>query len=500
METSTDRQQATESPAGASWRQFLETGSEAAFAEVVREHVDLVYSVALRRCHGETAMAEDVVQMVFADLVRKSTRLPRNVVLAGWLHRHASFVASNTLRGEARRRHREQVAMELLDSHESVDWSRLGPVLDDALSEMSADDRDALVLRFLQRKPHAEVGRILGIGSDAARMRVDRALDRLRERLGRRGLTSTAAALALAIGHHGVVAAPAGLASQAATAAMVATAASGFSLGIFGVMNTTQISLGVAAAITAGTITHTLFTRRENSALRSDLADLRQRLATATAAPPPPEGPSPAEIQALRDDRLRLMALRDEVARLREGQKQLRRLEDENQRLRQATARRPATADEESTPNAAEEEVQKMGILRLNAAKNWAIALHQFAAEHEDRFPATITEASKYHPEANDTARLEPINDRFEVMYRGSLKDIAEPARTIVLRETESFVVHSKTHGRLMHHRTYGFADGHSEIHASADGNFEAWERERLVVDPTPREGPVGGASPVAPR
>ena len=30
--------------------------------------------------------------------------------------------------------------------------------------------------------------------------------------------------------------------------------------------------------------------------------------------------------------------------------------------------------------------------------------------------------------------------------------------------------------------KVYGFADGHSEIHKEADGNFEAWEKERIIA------------------
>ena len=45
---------------------FADHRSEAAFGELVRRHLDLVYSTAVRSCAGDTALAEDVAQTVFA--------------------------------------------------------------------------------------------------------------------------------------------------------------------------------------------------------------------------------------------------------------------------------------------------------------------------------------------------------------------------------------------------------------------------------------------------
>ena len=92
-------------------------------------------------------------------------------------------------------------------------WQRIQPVLDDALHELKEADREALVLRFLEDRPLREVGTRLGLKENAARMRVDRALDKLRGLLAKRGITSTAAALAVVLAEQAGVAAPAGLAA-----------------------------------------------------------------------------------------------------------------------------------------------------------------------------------------------------------------------------------------------------------------------------------------------
>jgi len=61
-----------------------------------------------------------------------------------------------------------------------------------------------------------------------------------------------------------------------------------------------------------------------------------------------------------------------------------------------------------------------------------------------------------------------------ELLFKGSLKSIANPNHAIVLREREAWRTYN---GRWA--RTYGFADGHSEIPASADGDHSGWEAQR---------------------
>src|SRR5215211_6689460 len=120
-------------------RQFARERSEAAFAELVKHHIDLVYSVALRRLHGDTHLAQDITQLVFCDLARKAGSLPANIVLAAWLYRHTTFRACEAVRSEGRRRAREQTAVEMNSLCESADpaWTDLAPALDDAIAALN---------------------------------------------------------------------------------------------------------------------------------------------------------------------------------------------------------------------------------------------------------------------------------------------------------------------------------------------------------------------------
>src|SRR5215468_11238677 len=90
---------------------FAKGGDEDAFLQLVTRHLDLVYSSALRQVNGDAHLAQDVTQAVFADLARKARSLRCNVVLSGWLYDAARFAAIKVVRGERRRRDREQEAL-----------------------------------------------------------------------------------------------------------------------------------------------------------------------------------------------------------------------------------------------------------------------------------------------------------------------------------------------------------------------------------------------------
>lgn len=223
--------------------------SEAAFAELVRRHIDLVYGVALRRCGGDAQLAEDATQIVFTTLARKAGQLLDRPVLGGWLYRNAQYTATDLVRTESRRRRREQEAhlMNEMTGSEACDdeWTRLRPVLDGAMSELKDDDRDALVLRFFEGRSFADVGSRLRLTENAARMRVERALEKLHRLLVRRGVTSTSAALGTALTSHAAVTAPAGLAASVTGLALTGAAAGGAAVGLaslFGFMSTSKIS------------------------------------------------------------------------------------------------------------------------------------------------------------------------------------------------------------------------------------------------------------------
>jgi RNA polymerase sigma factor (sigma-70 family) len=208
-------------------RDYAERRSEVAFSELVRRHVDLIYSAALRMV-CDSHLAEDVMQGTFVALARSAPQLTERAVLSGWLHRTAQNIAAQTVRTDVRRRAREQEAAamnELLAEETDATWTDIAPHLDAALGEMSEPDRDALLLRYFERKSAREMAGLLGLTDEAAQKRVSRAVERLRELLSKRGVTAGAGGLVILISTNAVQAAPVGISAALAASALASSAA-----------------------------------------------------------------------------------------------------------------------------------------------------------------------------------------------------------------------------------------------------------------------------------
>jgi RNA polymerase sigma factor (sigma-70 family) len=204
-------------------RQYAENHSDEAFAELVKRHIDLVYSVALRHV-GDPHQAEEVAQAVFITLAKKADHLRHAKALSSWLFQTTRLTASNFVKGETRRHQREQKAhmQSVLNESRSDDWPNIAPLLDDAVAGLSEKERLAIVLRFYEGRSLREVGSALGASEDAAQKRISRAVERLREYLAKHGVTIGASGLVVSISANAVQAAPVGLAITISTAAALA--------------------------------------------------------------------------------------------------------------------------------------------------------------------------------------------------------------------------------------------------------------------------------------
>jgi RNA polymerase sigma factor (sigma-70 family) len=266
---------------------YATEGSEPAFAELVQRHVDLVYSAAVRMLNGDAHRAQDLSQQVFSELASQAKSLSRHPALTGWLYTTTRRMAWRAIRSEHRRALREQAAhsMNELTRESSADptWDNLRPVIDDAMHELNETDRAAVLLRLFKNKSLREVGAELGLTENAARMRVERALDKLRRCLARKGVNSTASALAVALSANAVSSTPVGFTAGLAGASLAAATAHTTSIPtILKLMASAKLKTGLAALLVAGTAAifmaehqALLNARNENDSLRREIAQLK---------------------------------------------------------------------------------------------------------------------------------------------------------------------------------------------------------------------------------
>ena len=240
-------------------RHYAEEGSEAAFSELVRRHVSLVHSIAMRQLRGDYHRANDVTQVVFTTLARKARSLVRHTALTGWLYSCTYFSAAATKREEWRRHKREERAHDMNEllgyAEPPADWDQLRPILDEVMIELNERDRETVVWRFYDGLPLALIGQRLGVSENTAGFRVSRALDKMRASLVKRGTNSTAAALALMLANHAVMAAPAGLAESVTATALMSAASAGSQGSLFlKLLDKTKVAVGFPGAIWVGGI------------------------------------------------------------------------------------------------------------------------------------------------------------------------------------------------------------------------------------------------------
>jgi hypothetical protein len=213
--------------------------------------------------------------------------------------------------------------------------------------------------------------------------------------------------------------------------------------------------------------------RGENDALREQVKQLdelsaeNERLTKALAD---------STNSLAKDQSQELLRLRGEAGMLRRETNQLARLREENQRLQAMQAKAAAAAAAQPSADSAAEQTRQLAIAKMSDAKTLVLQLHLYAGDNQGRLPPNLDQTNL---QAYTAGSALSGTNQFELVYQGLLGDLANPGTTIVVREPQAW---QEPNGKWA--RTYGFADGHSELHVTPDGNFEAWEKEHMVAPP----------------
>jgi RNA polymerase sigma factor (sigma-70 family) len=178
---------------------YRDQGCEVSFTELARRHHALIHGTAVRQLRDPHA-AQDVAQAVLCALARSAASIRQPSQLVSWLHRTARYLAMSHQRSEFRRRQRESNSVIPTSGEPSRDlWQQVEPVFDQALGQLREEDRFAILLRYLEQRSIPDVAAELGVSEPAAKMRLSRAVERLRGVLVRHGVTCSVTALLLAI-------------------------------------------------------------------------------------------------------------------------------------------------------------------------------------------------------------------------------------------------------------------------------------------------------------
>ncbi len=394
-------------------QQYTRLKSEQAFAELVRRHIGLVYSAALRQVRSPQ-LAEEVAQSAFADLARSADTLKADSIVSAWLYQVTRRTAIDVVRRETRRQLREQIATEMNAMNATAsDWTQIEPLLDEAVSALDDTDRAAVLLRYFENKSLREVGAALGTSDDAAQKRVSRAVERLREFFAKRGVTIGASGLVVVISANAVQAAPVGLAITISTAAALAkiTLVTTTTHATMNWITVKTVGAIVAAAIVTATGTH-LMKQREVTRLREESRNLvaeKEQLTSERDAILTTVAANKDEIERLQTNQTELLRLRGEIGVMR------RQLESQNAQAKpQPAMQREPTSTTGHPPGAyiSKDRLAFAGYATPEAALEtitWTMMNGTYDQANEGLSPAMLAQE-----ETNDTRSREQRLEQFE--------------------------------------------------------------------------------------
>ena len=470
-------------------RQYVEERNEAAFAELVHRHLDMVWGVACRITKDED-LARDVAQGVFSDLARKGSRLPPTIVLAAWLHRAASLAAKKCVRTYVRRSERERKAMDLhsptTESTTAPETDTLLPILDEGLESLPTRDRTAIMLRFFGQKSFAEVGDQLGVSDDTAQKRVSRAIQKLRVYFRKKGAPVATKTITACLSAASASIAPAGFAQTVIVSSVGGISSLGATTLLIHklqyqlLLMKTKVIVSVIAVSSA--TTPLLWQQQAIGALQEENKQLSRQLEPMSTIMTESAALSAVRLQASEFQRLEgteaeLESLRNEAARLAGPEWQERRdlfqdwsiKKQEWETAKETAARLQAEFDAQITSEHTRNAMLKLGL----AARIWA-------TDNDDTFPRSFVEMT------NELANA--YTEGFEGNLMIENFEWIPHARPVSEMEPQLALFREKTPRQLPDgtwERAYTLCDGSVQLFKSDSADFSKAEAHMIASKPT---------------
>ena len=165
-------------------------GDERAFAELVERYQRVLYNLALRIANDRED-ARDLTQIVFVKAYRNLGSFDRRRRFFSWIYR---IMINESLTLVGRRRPQEPLDESLVSSarnpEEQWEQEEIGIMVRGAVTQLSSDYRDAIVLRHFLHFSHREISELLEVPEKTIKSRLHTARQRLAQILCRRGITS----------------------------------------------------------------------------------------------------------------------------------------------------------------------------------------------------------------------------------------------------------------------------------------------------------------------
>jgi len=462
-------------------RRYVQDGAEDSFGELLQRHVNLVYSAALRQVQGDVHLAQDVAQCVFSDLARKARSIQTRENLAGWLYTSTHFAAAKAVRKEQRRRQREQEAAPMHDNEPPPDWEQLRPLLDSAMHRLKESDRQAILMRYFEKRSLGEIALQIGVTENTARMRLERALDKLRLYLSSKGATTSATLLASALSANAIETAPAGVALALTNGALTSATGTGIIAHFINLFAMTKVKTSIVAAVLGAGAAATFLVHQQSNEKVHQLATALQTEKSRVADLQLEQQQLRQADQANRVESTRrqeLIEARQQANALRQQLTTLAALRQQSSELQAALQKARAGANPEASEPLTETAETHA---RVRLGMSLGLAALQYAYDHGGTLPKDFSSLGTNLPV---TLQTNIHASAFEVVYRGSrdsLTNYANPGAILLLRERQPW---KNTDGRWV--KVYVHADGSGFMLSRTDGQFEEWEKRHMVTSDVP--------------